>query len=189
MIIAAYDPGKDNFANSFVDVSLRGQKVKYELLHSCMIQHTVQDLTGDLTAQIKAFIREINVGVRKFKPNSMIAERFMNRGMMKGASGEIVSIMIGRMTALNVHMTVIPSASWKNAFNRVQSLDHLYENVPFVPHVVDSLCIGLYHGCKQLNVKPYEFLSSDKEYSTLVRNMEKLHARASKEEQSRGRRG
>lgn len=182
MIISACDPGKDNFASSFLDVSLVKGRIKYKLLHSKMVQNTVVDLTTEAFKQVEVFAREMSADYRKYKPQTIIAERFMNRGSMRGASGEIVSLMLGRMMAFRIDMTVIPAASWKNAFNRVQVLDELYEISPFVPHIVDSICIGLYHGCKQLNVKPYEFLADDREYKSLIKNMERLHGSLSRAE-------
>lgn len=175
MIIASFDPGKENFAGSYITFSTTRTRVSYELLHCFMVANTVKDLTNDLSGQTKRFSTEINHGVRKYRPSTMIAERFMSRGRLSGISGEVVGIMLGRMSALGIDLTVIPAASWKNAYNRVRSLDELYKEVPFVPHCMDALSIGIYHGCRLSGIKPYEFLRSDKEYSKYLKAINRLH--------------
>lgn len=174
--ILSCDPGKDNYAATIGDYCVsRSGKLEYNFLHTRMVQNTLQDLTSDLDGQLKKYLKEMRELKRRYSPTYFVAERFQNRGSMRGASGELVSMMLGVSCTLGMDNTVITASQWKNAFNRVSNLDHLYEDTPFVAHVVDSACIGLYHACKTLNVKPYEWLAQQGEYKRLVKAMERLH--------------
>lgn len=157
---------------------MRGNNFEYELSSVKMLVNPVTSFTGDeFLRDLKLFRKELRTFTSKARPNYLIAERFMNRGSMRGATGELVSMMLGIMACTCKHkdLAFITAAQWKNAINKVISLDELYDRAPFIPHAVDAICIGLYAGSRLCEVKPFTFLDG-KGYNVLLKRMEILNA-------------
>jgi Holliday junction resolvasome RuvABC endonuclease subunit len=153
-IILALDPGVNNFAWSVI---------KNDRVYRCgFVQDPVKDLTGDsLMAELKIYRKEMLALIKKYKPQALIAERFMVRGRWLGATCEKINIMLGVLAdicvAKKIDLYLITSALWKNSFNRAYgaaTLNNLYKtakkDLKMPAHIIDSTLIGYYMGNKTL---------------------------------------
>jgi hypothetical protein len=155
--ILSLDPGKQNFAFSIVTVDIK-TGLKFEIIETGMINHTITNVTTDLKDQAKAFNKEVSAIIRKNKVDALIAERFMVRGRFMGGSSEHINLMLGRLLAINVETVYITAAQWKNAFNKVYCLNDFYKEIPLPTHRIDAALIGLYGSHYFTNTKPFACL-------------------------------
>lgn len=147
LTILSLDPGVTNsaWAVSTYDKS----KGEYTLIASGKVQNAITDLTFDLAQQLNKYATEIQNLVVKYNVNCLGMERFQARGM-KGTTIELVNIMIGTtitqaLTNFNILLfRVIPASQWKNAWNRLESLEDYYAKAPCTPHQADAIGIGIY---------------------------------------------
>lgn len=160
LTIAGFDPGKNNFSFSIVQIDVRTGK-KFKVVTTGMVEHTITDITTNLDVQAKRFKKEIQSILRGYQVDAFIAERYMVRGMFMGASAEVINLMLGTLITLNVDKRLITAAQWKNAFNKVYDLKEFYTEVPLVAHRVDAGLIGLYGASLLLDTKPYACLSNN----------------------------
>ncbi len=143
-MVMSLDPGKNNTAFAVTQFDLR-TGLRYKILETGMIESTLTDLTCDVIPQLKRFKKEVNGIVKHYGANVIIAERFMNRGMMRGNSGEIISAMLGYLCSINIHHEWITAAQWKNVFNKhCYDLKTFYKEIPLVEHRIDASLIGIY---------------------------------------------
>lgn len=158
--ILGLDPGKNNFAFAAIEVKLN-LPFKYRFRETGMIEHPVTDLTGSLVNQKEAFKKEVQGIVDKHDVDIIVAERFQNRGRMGGATGELVSFMLGVLSEFDVaDLMLVTAAQWKNEFNRVQDLKEWYADSELVTHRIDAANIALYGACVYLEIKPFKFLET-----------------------------
>lgn len=158
--ILGLDPGKNNFAYAVTQVKL-GLPFKYRFRETGMIENPVTDLTGSLINQKQAFKAEVQGIINEHGVDIIVAERFQNRGRMGGATGELVSFMLGVLSEFDVaDLMLVTAAQWKNAFNRVQDLKALYAESDLVAHRIDAANISLYGACVYLEEKPFSFLAT-----------------------------
>jgi hypothetical protein len=151
--ILACDPGKNNFAISILKITPLGIKI----LYLGMLVNTINDLTptGELLNQHRKFHLELLTLVTKYKVKAIVAERFQNRGRMRGNSGELVNVMLGSILCLPVEkVLLITPAQWKNALNKQLILKDMY-SYGLVEHKVDAVFIGCYGLSLYTNRKPY----------------------------------
>jgi hypothetical protein len=166
--ILAVDPGTHNFALAVLDVRKKNDTVAFRILEAKMVSNTITELKDGIDEQMRAFVREFRSSSLKYKPTDFICERFQSRGM-KGLTIECVNMMIGVMvTRTTVPTRLVTASTWKNAFNRHASLQELYDETDAVPHVVDAVCMGLYHAHGLYGLKPFVGLT-DKRFSTILR--------------------
>lgn len=159
--VLGLDPGSKNFAYSVVSVSMK-PPFRYRVKRVGMVNETITNIPSISPKSARKFKNMINKIVKDNGVDFIIAERFMNRGKMRGATGELVSIMLGTLlVGVPIKdMALITASQWKNAFNRRTSLDHIYSIVSVVPHVVDATGIALYGSVQYLPfaIKQFEYL-------------------------------
>lgn len=160
LVILSMDPGKVNFAWSVIEAR---RPFSVKLLATGMIHNTVKDLTKNLREQVITYSRELQEIIEEYQVNSLIMERFLSRGM-GGTTIEVVNLMIGAalMTAQRTikRQKLITAAQWKNAFNRVASLEKFYEGASCNVHQADSIGIGLYGAASWLDEEPFSNVSA-----------------------------
>lgn len=160
--ILGIDPGKANFAASVVEVNFE-LPFNYKIIEMVMVDSTIQDLTGNVIARNEKFKKEIRKVVKRWKIDAIVAERYQNRGRMKGNTGELVSVMLGTVLSMPVEdVTLITASQWKNEFNKHYNLDDFYKEIDLVAHKVDATCIALYGAAQYLGCKPFTFLDNAK---------------------------
>ena len=150
--ILSMDPGTSNFG-VFGGV-LYGAKSLHRVKASVstMLRNPIKDLRDSEVAQEK-FRKEIKDLCLMTSPDFIVMERFQARGL-RGTTGELVSFMIGLIAGmlpsvrelLGKHITLVtPIASqWKNAVNRVITLDDLYSQLkPKQYHRLDAALLGM----------------------------------------------
>ena len=136
------------------------------------MMQTINDLTQDLfTADHVKFIEAFLAFIDEYKPDEIMAERFISRGL-KGSMGEKVSAMLFTMATIcwyrNIKFTLVAAQAWKNTFNKRHfypaKLDELYKMVGKTKnaHRVDSCLIA----CYALN--GFEYLAKNNRVDKLV---------------------
>jgi hypothetical protein len=118
------------------------------------INDTVYDLKTEVLLPLtKKFFEVIDNLIKTYRPKVIIAERFMVRSAMMGASAEKISFMLGIIGLLcldyKIKFELITSALWKNRFNREQNklaLNTIYKEHKKImaPHLIDAAFIGYY---------------------------------------------
>lgn len=172
LTILGIDPGSVNMGFTVSKVRIDGP-FAYKLKEVGMFKNTMKEMKGDVRKDLKKFRGELNGILRRHKPDVIIAERYMNRGI-RGNTGELVGLMMGVIAMANVQDVVfIPASQWKNAFSRhawapkgvqnKQKLECLYKDSRLVPHVIDAACISMYGACTYLEQTPFDFLSARKQ--------------------------
>lgn len=112
-----------------------------------MIEHTVQTMIGkEFGTQLAQFVTEVKSLMQEFGVEAMAAERFMYRRGLNGTTMESVGAMIGALALLakGIPLVVFPASQWKNAFNAKFDLEKTYATTNQVPHIIDSMLIGVY---------------------------------------------
>jgi hypothetical protein len=106
------------------------------------------DQMNQFEFQANIFLDEIRKWVELYRPDGLIAERFMLRGAGTGmAMGELVPSMVALIKAeFKLNTWTIPAAQWKvPTQNRFRfDLKEAYKEVLVEPHQLDSALIGLY---------------------------------------------
>lgn len=140
--LLALDPGKTNFGYS---VLCWLDDHRYKVVKCGMLTNTVRDLKGDVFGRIKAYDEEIGAIVSQYKVGSIVAERFVSRGLL-GSLSEYVNLMLGLTSkfATDDFCLIIP-ATWKNRFNKKYCLKSFYKEASCTKHVVDATLIGIYY--------------------------------------------
>lgn len=139
----SFDPGTRNFGISCV--AAKDDRVK--VMANSILTNPMHDMT-QFEAQKKVFLAELARWVDLYKPNALVAERFMLRGMGTGqAMGELVPSMVALASGyFRLNTFTIPAAQWKvplqNRFNF--DLKELYKQALVEPHQLDSAFIGIY---------------------------------------------
>ena len=135
------------------------------------IENTVHNLIDPyFLPNLKAFGKEFESLLQKYKPDVVLMERFQNRGMFKGNSSEYLNIMIGIISAIclrkKLYVYLTTASQWKLQFSRqfpqwasvilvkrkgktvekkLTPLDNLYEELkPFPNHMIDAHLQGFY---------------------------------------------
>lgn len=142
MYLLAIDPGKVNFGFSVLE-HVDG---RYRVCRAGMIVHTIKDLkTNSITSGIDAFRSEISTITSKYQINTVVAERFLSRGLL-GSMSEYINIMLGVIGGMPeiTTFTLVTPATWKNAAKRVFSIDDVYKKCGVTHHHVDAALIGIY---------------------------------------------
>lgn len=153
MITLGIDPGTKNAAYSVLNNA--------EVIDLGFIQHPITDLTKNVKNQSKLFKAEVQSIIRRNKVELIVVERFMARNKVQGATGEKVSIMIGVLLTLKPHQLIITPAQWKNALNKKQSLEEVYEyTTKLTHHEIDATFIAYYGLDLQSGRKPFNALSA-----------------------------
>lgn len=171
MIIWGHDPGERNYGYTVLEYKKDG--VSFRILEIGQILNTVTNLTDKPMRPPKSRRKKednappLVEGVQNYRvllkrlavehgnPAEVYSERFQTRGV-KSRSVETVSFMNGilclQTTAWKASFHTMIAGTWKNAFNRNQSLDRMYElgkTLGLTPHEIDSFCIALTRGGKQ----------------------------------------
>lgn len=144
-IVLSIDPGKYNFAYSFLTKS--GGILETGIFHT-----TVTDLKDPkvCTHDVMSFVEEIDKICSKYSSYKirLVFERFVPRNSRYGGNLiEITCLKIGIVvTSLckrsNILIVPVLASTWKNFFNK----NHLMPNNDSVPeHILDAVCIGRYY--------------------------------------------
>lgn len=176
--ILSMDPGTTNYAWSVMRVGIIKGKFRIKLIASGILQNPIREPLK-VMEQAEAYEEEILSIEDTYGPfDAIIMERFQTRGL-KGKTIESIGFMIGRMTAC-FDLTLYTAATWKNAFNRVNDLKDLYEDLKdqeqptkksrrFTIHELDCTLMGIYHGCKHFDVVAFETLTKMKTMAKFLR--------------------
>jgi len=158
--IGAFDLGSVNTAFSLIKVSK-----KPVIKHAFMVPPSLRDLKdAAFPKQMRKLKRTLAKLLDKYKPDEVIAERYMNRGI-KGVQVEILGILLGCLSTLclqrKIPMRLVTASTWKLAVNRREKglLDKFYSYFPSNKrHRVDAIMIGMWHIDKKfgMNVKRIE---------------------------------
>lgn len=96
------------------------------------------------------YYNSVNKVFEEYKIDAIIMERFQTRGI-GGPLIEMVSMMNGITTTLahqrKATVKLTPASIWKNAVNKIYSLDDLYaygKEFAFTPHECDSSLMALF---------------------------------------------
>lgn len=138
--ILGLDPGTNNMGIGVMQFKPN----KYKINYIGMIDNTLKDIKTDVKHQATKFKSEINSIIKNYKVDLCVAERFMNRGATKGATGEAVMLMLGILLTCKPEATLITASQWKNSINKIYRLDEMYPQVNVVPHAVDALMMCIY---------------------------------------------
>jgi hypothetical protein len=141
-IILSVDPGKLNFAYSFM--TPHGVLIK-----TGMLRHTMTDLKSvdAANSEIDGFLQEIKE-LSKGAKLRLVFERFVPRGSRYfGNLIEITCMKIGMMLAVikaNNDCITIPilASSWKNFLNKKNLR---IENDSAPEHILDAISMGIYY--------------------------------------------
>ncbi len=171
--IFSMDPGSTNYGMAVVEATPDG---KVRIVANSLCSNPVHDLT-QFNEQRKAYIAEIDGWVELFKPNGLVAERFLSRGL-QGSLGEYVSCMIGFTAQKYEHLSFLApmAATWKVPLQRRFSFDlkELYKQCGTTPHQLDACFIGIYaleKGLGQkLDYEPHD-IAIQAENTSLVRTI------------------
>ncbi len=171
--IFSMDPGSTNYGMAIVEATPDG---KVRIVANSLCSNPVHDLT-QFNEQRKAYIAEIDGWVELFKPNGLVAERFLSRGL-QGSLGEYVSCMIGFTAQKYEHLSFLApmAATWKVPLQRRFSFDlkELYKQCGTTPHQLDACFIGIYalEKClgKKLDYEPHD-IAIQAENTSLVRTI------------------
>jgi hypothetical protein len=169
--VFSMDPGSTNYGMAVVEEDNEGG---VRILANSLCSNPVHDLTM-FNEQRKAYIEEIDQWVQLYKPNGLVAERFLSRGL-QGSLGEYVSCMIGFTAQKYDHLSFLApmAATWKVPLQKRFGFDlkELYKQCGTTPHQLDACFIGIYaleKGLgKKLNYDPVN-IAIQAENTSLVR--------------------
>ncbi len=159
--VLGLDPGTTNFGWSVIEVS---DRLGVKVLGVGLVKNTIKGLTGNLEQDYRAFKDEIYSLLMEQRPNVIVAERFMSRGM-KGTTIEAVNIMIGGLMSISQEegpddTRLVTAAQWKNELNKVVNLETVYQTCkPLTAHECDSMMIALYRASLVFGHLPFEKMS------------------------------
>jgi len=152
MLIAAFDPGKTNFAYAIIDTESN------ELLKTGMINNTIKSVTTDVKLrnsinEFKREVRRILYGLKLTPTDAVILERMQYRPGRGHAPAELVNLMIGVLlhdAANRTQVHLVMPATWKTHYKRVF-----------------SYCIG---NCKYCANKKCLVVKKNKRYCSMWKN-------------------
>jgi hypothetical protein len=106
----------------------------------------------DFEEQAQELYETFNQLLDTFSPDTVIIERFQNRGFVRGAQGEVVTFMSSMLCTLcrnkQISHRLIMASTWKTAAKRIGlDLDKAYargKKSKVVPHRIDAAMIALY---------------------------------------------
>lgn len=155
--VLGIDPGSKNMGFGVVEAKVAGD-FKYRILEVGMFKQTIKEMKGDVRGDLKRFKKELDRVIRAHKPDVIVAERYMNRGI-RGNTGELVGLMLGVVALAPVEdVSFIPAAQWKNAVNRNGDLKELYDSSRLVAHVIDATSIAMYGATHYTDRPAFTFL-------------------------------
>lgn len=143
------DPGTKNFAFGVI----RGSREKPTVRCTAMLSEPLKVVQGaEFEAQAADLYETFNALLDEFQPSEVLLERYQNRGMVRGAQGEVVTFMNSMLCTLcrarGIPARVIMASTWKTACKRARlDLDKAYawgkkRKIP--PHRIDAALIALY---------------------------------------------
>jgi len=163
--VLSFDPGIRNFGISCVATDRRN----FRVVSNAVLMHPM-DQMNQFEKQKKVFLEEVGNWVDLYKPQALIAERFMLRGAGTGmAMGELVPSMVALVSGyFKLNTLTIPAAQWKVPHqNRFKfDLKETYKEILVEPHQLDSSMIGFYGLERGLN------LQFDIEIKTIIKQVE-----------------
>lgn len=166
--ILASDPGKTNHAIAALKASCANGILKVEIVAVKMMWNRVEDFKQPLYPQIATYLKEVTDFQKQHlgaKPDVMIIERFMGRGL-RGGLAEYVTLMLGAQVnyygplVSDDRLHVIGASLWKTAANRVFDLKALYATPKLSPHMLDAVLMGMWAAAKYYNVPTFKNLRS-----------------------------
>lgn len=141
--ILSLDPGTRNFGAAVVGV-IDG---RIDVVANSILMNPMLTLVDNYRTQQNIFIEELEEWFSLYKPDAIIAERFMTRGF-GGPLIELVSTMNGIITMIrrDIPVKVIAASTWKNQWHRRfdTPLDYMYKVCRTAPHPLDATLIGCY---------------------------------------------
>lgn len=159
-VILAHDPGSVNYGYALVAGRVQGKRLKVRILESGKLTNTITQMKKRRlrTRQREAYVKEIEVLVKKYKPDWMIAERYMTRGI-RGLLVECVNSMLGSLEArVPIPCVLVPAVTWKQEWNRTGlDLKALYKVVRTTPHQLDAVMMGIFAMLKILELPRQKF--------------------------------
>ncbi len=125
-------------------------KGKIDVIANSIMMNPITSMTTNHVALRKAFVKELRMWIKLYKPHAIVMERFQARGG-KGPLIELVTLMNTLISVLAT-LTGLPykflmPATWKNAFHRRftgVALNDLYKDCLTTPHQFDAVLIGCY---------------------------------------------
>lgn len=141
MVILSIDPGKYNFAYSFL-------KKDGTILKLGMLSHRIDNLknTRIINKEINGFLKEIK-NLIKYNKIYVVFERFVPRGKSyHGNLVEITCLKIGLLLSVfklysNCYIIPILASTWKNYYNK----NNLWITNDSIPeHISDAISMGYY---------------------------------------------
>lgn len=146
--VLSMDPGSSNMGIAVTEYSYKHQSAR--VLCNAVMQSPVKGLARDLRKSRDRFLEELHLWVDLYKPDAMIIERYMARGI-RGSTGEEINIMIGAAITefKDIPTLLVSAATWKNDFRRQfpddrDCLKRLYKVCRTTPHQLDAVLQGLY---------------------------------------------
>lgn len=184
MRVLSMDPGTANFGITVLDAGKKGDKMGARIVGTCMFGHTIKVPTS--LPQHRAFRAAIWALEHHYGPFDLVcAERFQSRGL-KGLAIESINMMLAIVGEVYPNATFYTASTWKNAFNRMDDLNAVYNDLKEVNkevkkserhqiHEFDSSLMGMYCAAKHFDVTPFENIDGriDKYIQHFV-NSEKL---------------
>lgn len=184
MKILSFDPGEKNFAYSMnmhrSDPILRHKIVKNGLVSNCINNLKTSEI---LEGQHIKFSDEILGMLTTFKPDYVVMERFMGRGLKVGTTSETTNIMIGIIITLcrqqGIPFKLVNASTWKNAYNKARSkfvtsnIKDEYKLIGTTPHQYDATMIGIYYAHVLCMENPFKRWADDMVRDSIMASIEK----------------
>ena len=163
--VLAKDPGSTNSGIAVIRFRLHRNRLQRKVLYSGMLISTLKQLKTDaVEGDLRKYVKEMTKLIERFNPSHFIAERYMSRNI-RGLSGELVNMMLGRLTAVlsfnDVPYMFIPAVTWKNAAKR-QGIDlvQCYKQCATPPHEFDAAMQAHYMASLVYGTKAFEGLNT-----------------------------
>lgn len=183
-IVASFDLGPNNTSISVIEAIYKNNNIhRVTILHSSMIEHSIDNLTEEFHSKCILFIKEIKNIVKLYEPDMVLFERFQQRAMRKGAVDEKISIMNGIIASSclifrpKTIVRPVTPAQWKNRFYQFfgkDTLTSLYEQNKKHAHMIDSFLISIYAFDLYGEIEKRMLLSPMIQY--LVKNFTPVHS-------------
>lgn len=144
--ILSLDPGSKNMG-----IACLGTKNgRVDVIANSIMMHPITSMTNDHMALRKAFVAELRMWIKLYKPHAIVMERFQARG----GKGPLIELVTTMNTLISVLATLggmpfkfLMPATWKNSFHRRfvgVALNDLYKDCRTTPHQFDAVLIGCY---------------------------------------------
>jgi hypothetical protein len=178
--LLACDPGTRSFGLSILQFTyhpnarILKNKLTFKVLENMLVQDTMKSAKqGDFNKGLVQFDAFMTEKIRKYQPDAVCGERFMNRGSLSGTASELIGYMIGtlhkiaRIEGLK-GFRMIGASMWKNAIKRQGIiLEDWYSTLVdksvkprerLTPHQIDATLIGIYCAHQLVQLKGFECL-------------------------------